>query len=106
MEIDEIYRDMDPTDKASVKKALWKMQSVSEYDMQFFLVKRDTSGTLSQDTRGKIALVQIEMSRRASLRLTLLSIITTVLSGILGILGVVIGVVLTIKYGAQVNLLY
>lgn len=92
--IHKIYKDTDFSDPESVKKAQDRMRAVSEAEIQFHLVLRDTDGVNSQPHRRQIALAQQEQNRRATQQANQLAYRTTLFSGAIGLFGVVLGFVL------------
>lgn len=93
-QIETIAAGFDLNDTASIELALEKLKSVSDAELHFYLVQRDTLGKTSADTRKKITLAQTEFDRRKFDQTEGLALRTTKLSATVGIIGVIIGAIL------------
>ena len=91
MQLQRISEDTTISDSKSVDRAVAKLRSVPEHELQYYLALRDTLQATSPATRQAITLAQLETSRRANKRTTWLAIATTGISGIVGLLGVILG---------------
>jgi len=68
------------------------MKSVTDHELHFYLVMRDTLQATSQETRKCIALAQAEAARRTRNDARQLAFMTTFVSGAVALLGVALGV--------------
>ncbi len=94
MRIEEIANQTNFADETSVKNALQKMESVSNYEIHLFLTMRDTLNATSSNTRHRITLAQAEMARREAARMEKLTTKTTITSALLAGLGVIAGAII------------
>lgn len=95
MKLQEIAQRTTLSDKQSVDKALQELKTVSDSDLHFYLVLRDTLNATAPDTRKAITLAQVEWERRKKQETSDLAYRTTLLSGVVGILGVILGAFMT-----------
>lgn len=91
MEVQRIAKQTNLGDGQSVKAALKELEKVSDSDLHFYLVMRDTLNATSSETRKAITLSQVEWERRKSKEASALAYRTTLLSGLVGIVGVILG---------------
>lgn len=91
MELQGIAKRTTLSDKKSVAQALTELRSVSDSDLHFYLVLRDTLNSTAQETRKAITLAQVEWERRKKEEANKLAYRTTFISGGVGILGVILG---------------
>lgn len=90
-QIQEIARAANLGDNGSMDVAAAKLKAVSDHELHFYLVMRDTLGATSAETRKGIALAQFEADRRSRNEARWLAILTTFVSGLVGLLGVALG---------------
>jgi hypothetical protein len=93
--IQEIAEAANLGDPKSMDAVAARLKTVSEHELHFYLVMRDTLNATSAETRKGIALAQFEADRRARNETRRLAIITTAVSGILALLGVALGAYLS-----------
>jgi hypothetical protein len=90
-QIQEIAKAANLGDSKSMGVAAAKLRAVSDHELHFYLVMRDTLNATTSETRKGIALAQFEADRRARNDTRRLAITTTLVSGLVGLLGVGLG---------------
>lgn len=90
-QIQEIADTAQLSDDESMARAAARMRAVSDHELHFYLVMRDTLQTTSSETRKGIMLAQVEADRRSRNETRRLAIITTLASGLVALLGVALG---------------
>lgn len=94
MKVDDIAQNYSDGDEQSLGEAMNRMAQVSDYEIAFFLTLRDSTTGLTNDTRKKITLAQIEHDRRQRAQMEKLTKQTTINSGLLGGIGVAVGAII------------
>lgn len=89
--IQDIVETVRVTEPDEVAAAAQRMKTVSDHDLHFYLVMRDTLSATSVDTRKAIMFAQVEADRRARFEARTLAFTTTFVSGILALVGVFVG---------------
>ena len=89
--IHEIAKVTDLSDEKSTRLAAAKMRAVSDHELHFYLVMRDTLNETSSATRQGITLAQVESDRRDKSEKRRLAFFTTLVSGLLALMGVALG---------------
>lgn len=93
-QIETIAADFDVNDTANIESAMSKLKEVSNAELHFYLVQRDTITATSANTRTKITLAQTEFDRRQFDQTERLALKTTKLSATMGIVGTILGTIL------------
>ena len=91
MKIQEIAKHARFEDSTSVQVALKAMRKVPQHELHFYLVARDTLQTTSVDTRKIITLAQVELNRRSTNEMRILTVLTALVSGAVGVAGALLG---------------
>lgn len=91
MRIERIVDLTNFDDGASLNLAIEQTRDVSEVELHYWLVCRDTLQSTAPRTRKIIALAQVEWERRKSDQNRNLAYQTTVFSSLLALFGVVLG---------------
>lgn len=83
-------------DQETMKRALEEAKTIPEYEIHYYLVKRDTWGPGSMPSRTQecISLAQVEWERRKDAHTKQLTLASTVVSGAIGLVGVLLGALL------------
>lgn len=94
MRIEDIAANTDIACLTSINEAKILLAEVSDYELHFYLVQKETINATTPATRKKITLAQMEYERRNSESSKQTTFKANIISACIGVVGVIIGVIL------------